>query len=237
MHDREYAISDSSGKLIKGKNNSLIYNLRSTFDLENETISFRHNDEEAWYLFHLEEEKTKIEAYLSDYFGGRIQLHQNKTGRFLDIPDLSGATVISTSSLKTVSEWYNTMSLDESRKRFRATLELEGVQAFWEDQLFSEEGKAIEFSIGDVKLLGVSPRARCVVPSRHPETGEVIQGFQKHFAQNRASSLPEWSKLKLYGHYYHLSVDCHIPDSEIGKWLEIGTHVIIGGEKTFQTIN
>ncbi|MBK6772560.1 MAG: hypothetical protein IPG78_10635 [Ignavibacteria bacterium] len=72
------------------------------------------------------------------------------------------------------------MDLEEARKRFRATVEIDGVPAFWEDHLFSNEGKRIEFKIGDVTLFGISPRARCVVPTRNPETGEVIHAFRNH---------------------------------------------------------
>ena len=118
------------------------------------------------------------------------------------------------------------MPLDETRKRFRATLEIEGVPAFWEDHLFSHEQR-IEFKIGDVKMYGMSPRARCVVPTRHPETGEVIHGFPKIFSRQRELTLPGWSKLSDYGHYYHLSVDCSIPATETGKSIELGDSVVI----------
>jgi uncharacterized protein YcbX len=161
-------------------------------------------------------------------------LHQNKTGRFLDIPDYSGATVISTSSLMEVSKWYDNMNLEETRKRFRATIELEGVPAFWEDRLFSSNGNRIEFKAGDVTLFGIDPRARCVVPSRNPETGEVTHAFQKTFAKHRASTLPEWSTLNEFDHYYYLSVDCLIPETEIGKIVEVGNEVEIVGERVFE---
>jgi uncharacterized protein YcbX len=232
LHDREYALSDEEGNLIIGKTNPLVHSLRSTVDFENETISFRLQNETTWNQFHLQTEKSAIQSYLSDYFGIRTLLHQNKTGRFMDIPDISGVTILSTSSLKSVSEWYN-MNLDETRKRFRTTLEIEGVPAFWEDHLFSKQGRGIEFKIGEVTMFGMSPRARCVVPTRNPETGEVIHAFPKTFAKHRAASLPEWSTLKEYGHHYHLTVNCYIPATETGKWVETGNGVKIINEKVF----
>ena len=75
----------------------------------------------------------------------------------MDIPDISGVTVLSTSSLQSVSEWYTNMDVDETRKRFRATIEIDGVPAFWEDHLFSKEGDGIEFKVGDVTMFGMSP--------------------------------------------------------------------------------
>jgi uncharacterized protein YcbX len=230
LHDREYAISDEQGNFIIGKTNPLVHSLRSAIDFENETVSFRQQHETTWNQFHLEKEKPAIQSYLTDYFGIRTLFHQNKNGRFMDIPDISGVTILSTASLKSVSEWYNNMNFDETRKRFRATIEIEGVPAFWEDHLFSKEGR-IEFTIGEVTMFGMSPRARCVVPTRNPETGEVIHAFPKTFAKHRAASLPEWSTLNEYGHHYHLTVNCYIPATETGKWIETGNRVKIISEK------
>jgi uncharacterized protein YcbX len=125
------------------------------------------------------------------------------------------------------------LNVDETRKRFRATLEIEGVPAFWEDHLFSKEGRGIEFTIGEITIYGMSPRARCVVPTRNPESGEVIHAFPKIFARHRAETLPEWSTLNEYGHHYYITVNCYIPASEIGKWIEVGNGVKIIGEKVF----
>jgi uncharacterized protein len=227
LHDREYVISDVDGNIINGKKNPLIHALRSTIDLEQQTISLQHSKQTSAVCFHLQKEKIEIQDYLSTYFGKKVLLHQNKTGRFLDIPDKSGATILSTASLQEVATWFGNMPLEETRKRFRATLEIESVPAFWEDQLFSLNGNGIELKIGDVKMIGMSPRARCVVPTRHPENAELIQGFQKAFSQQRAKSLPEWSTLGDYEHYYHLSVDCSIPSTEIGKTIEVGCRLKI----------
>ncbi len=233
LHDREYAMSDEEGNFITGKTNPLVHLLRSTIDFESKIISLRQQHETTWNHFHLQKEKQELESYLSAYFGIKTFLQQDKTGQFMDIPDIAGVTLLSTSSLQTVSTWYDHMDLDETRRRFRATLEIEGVPAFWEDHLFSSEGKGIEFRVGDVTVFGMSPRERCIVPTRHPETGEVIHAFPKTFARHRASTLPEWSALQGYGHHYYLTVNCYIPASEIGKWIEPGNKVKIIGEKVF----
>jgi uncharacterized protein len=222
LHDREYVISDEAGNFINGKKNPLVHALRTSIDLENETISFQHPNQTSAISFHLQEEKIAIQDFLSTYFRKKVLLHQNKTGRFLDIPDRSGATILSTASLQEVANWFGNMPLEETRKRFRATLEIESVPAFWEDQLFASIGKGIELKIGDVTMIGMSPRARCIVPTRHPENGAVIQAFQKSFSHQRSNKLPEWSALGQYDHYYHLSVDCFIPATEIGKTFEVG---------------
>jgi uncharacterized protein YcbX len=178
LHDREYAMSDEGGNFINGKSNSLVHSLRSKIDFESETISFRQNADTDWKHFHLQKEKSAIESFLTEYFGIKTLLLRNKTGRFMDIPDISGITILSTASLQEVSTWFSFMNLDETRKRFRATLEIEGVPAFWEDHLFSKEGRGIEFKVGDVTLFGMSPRAS-VLSQRNPETGEVTHAFPK----------------------------------------------------------
>ncbi|MFZ1677926.1 MAG: MOSC N-terminal beta barrel domain-containing protein [Saprospiraceae bacterium] len=232
-HDREYAIIDEKGNFVNGKSNSLVHTLRSNMDVENEIISFRPMDESTWRQFHLQKEKGELEAYLSDYFGKKVFFKQDKTGRFMDIPDIAGVTILSTSTLKEVSTWFTNMSLEETRRRFRATLEIDGVDAFWEDHLFSHEGRGIEFTVGDVTSIGMRPRARCVVPTRDSETGEVTHAFPKSFAKHRAATLPSWSTLKEYGHHYYLTVNCYIPSTEIGKWINLGDVLRIVREKVF----
>lgn len=232
-HDREYALADENGNFIIGKTNPLVHSLRSEVDFQNETISLRPMSETNWTTFHLQKEKAALDIFLSDYFGTKTQIMQNKNGRFLDIPDISGVTILSTASLQEISGWFTNMPLTETRKRFRSTLEIEGVPAFWEDHLFSTEGRGIEFKVGDVTFFGMSPRARCVVPTRNPETGEVIHAFPKSFSKHRAATIPAWSGLDAFGHHYFLTVNCFIPATEIGKTIETGYAIKIIGEKIF----
>ncbi len=231
-HDREYAIFDNEGRFVNGKSNALVHLLRSTIDFEKELISFRHESEPGWNEFQLQKDKERINKYLSDFFKIPVTLEKNIKGEFLDIPVISGVTVLSTASLETVGGWFNNMPLDETRKRFRATIEIENVPAFWEDRLFYEQETVIEFRIGEIILYGMSPRARCVVPTRHPETGAVLHGFPKQFSKQRITSLPHWSVLEDYGHGYYLSVDCLIPPSESGKWIAVGDELHITGKKS-----
>jgi uncharacterized protein len=231
VHDREYAITDADGQFITGKTNPLVHSLRSTFELDDEIIYLRHQNETSWKKFHFRKDLLAIQLFLTDFFGIPLVLQKNMNGRFMDIPDISGMTVLSTASLQSISQWFDKMNLDEARRRFRATIEIEGVPPFWEDRLFSKEDIGIEFKIGDVTLIGISPRARCVVPTRNPDSGVVTHSFPKYFAEHRAASLPQWSKLNEYGHHYHLTVNCSVPPSELGKWIHVGNEVHIVGEK------
>lgn len=237
LHDREYAIVDANGKKVKGKSNALVHLLRSQVDFENGTISLKHETETAWNQFHLVKDKTLIEGFLSAFFKIPVTMQRDTAGRFLDEPVKSGVTILSTASLEQVRSWFGHLSLEETRKRFRANIEITNVPAFWEDHMFYKEGTAVEFKIGNALLYGLGPRARCVVPTRHPQTGEVIQGFQRSFALQRAAGIPGWSSLNEYGHSYYLSVDCYIPPTEFGKWIEVGDELKITGRKELSEIH
>jgi uncharacterized protein len=76
--------------------------------------------------------------------------------------------------------------------------------------------------LGGVTFLGHNPCQRCVVPPRDPDTGEVIHGFQKSFAQLRQRHLPAWADVRRFNHYYRLAVNTSIPAAEAGKRLRIG---------------
>ena len=230
-HDREYAIINNNGKYVNGKSNALVHLLRSEIDFESETISLKHETEINWHRFHLQNDKAAIDEFLSAFFNIPVALHKNTEGKFLDIPVKSGITVLSTASLQAVSGWFNDMPPAETKQRFRATIEIANVPAFWEDNLFYQEIIVVEFKIGETTLYGMSPRARCVVPARHPQTGESMYAFQKTFAKHRIENLPGWSALQDYGHGYYLSVDCYIPPTEIGKWIEVGDEVTIIGKR------
>lgn len=76
VHDREYAIIDSNGKYVKGKNNDLVYLLRADIDFDNNIISFRHEAEANWNRFHLQNDKAAVDEFLSSFFKMPVALHK-----------------------------------------------------------------------------------------------------------------------------------------------------------------
>ena len=102
----------------------MVHLLRSSIDFDTGIISFGHRQDTVWHSFSLEQEKESIDAYLTDFFKVEAQLIQNNEGQFMDIPDISGITVLSSNSLQSVSQWYDNISIEETRKRFRATIEM-----------------------------------------------------------------------------------------------------------------
>jgi len=190
QYDREYAIADQQGKFINGKRSPKVHLLRSQFDLATKTVSLKVAGTASVDTFHLDGDRAQLEGWLSDYFSTPVRLQQNSLAGFPDDTNASGPTIISTATLKAVAAWFPGGGYEEMSARWRTNLEIADVRPFWEDQLFAHEGDLVEFQIGEVHFLGINPCQRCIVPTRHPLTGEVYPHFQKIFVVQRQATLP-----------------------------------------------
>ena len=104
----------------------------------------------------------------------------------------------------------------------------EKLPAFWEDQLFGEsEASVVRFRIGDVAFEGSNPCARCPVPARESQTGEVNDGFQRRFTDLRRAQLPAWAPASRFDHFYRLSTNTRVPSTEHGKLLRLGDPLVL----------
>jgi uncharacterized protein YcbX len=124
-----------------------------------------------------------------------------------------------------VSSWFPDLDREQAGRRFRANIEIADVPPFWEDCLFSATGEPVRFSIGAVTLDGINPCQRCVVPSRHPNTGQIVHGFQKIFSDNRKRTLPRWTAAARFDHFYRLSINSRIAPSQTGKCIRVGDEI------------
>ena len=228
-YDREFAIIDEQGRFVNGKRNPKIHLLRSSFDLNARTVSLQIQDTEQTQVFHLDEERTELEVWLSHYFGKTVQLQQNLFQGFPDDTNAPGPTVISTATIETVAGWFYEISTDEMRRRLRTNVEIANVPPFWEDQLFGETDNIIQFQIGSIRFEGINPCQRCVVPTRDSLTGEASPEFQKIFVTKRQESLPSGIAASCFNHFYRLSVNTRIPESQADKILQVGNEVNIQG--------
>ncbi|WP_224095284.1 MOSC domain-containing protein [Nostoc sp. MS1] len=224
-HDREFALFDEKSKVVNGKRYSSIHQLHSQFSIPQRTISLQLPGQESTTVFHLDQERQALTNILSDFFGFAVTLQQNSVVGFPDDLKSPGPTIISTATLTEVASWFPDVTVDEMRRRMRANLEIGGVPAFWEDQLFSESGDLLSFRIGDVQFFGVNPCQRCVVPTRDSRSGEAYSNFQKIFIQKRQATLPQWVASSRFKHFYSLSVNTQLPSSETGKLIKIGDKV------------
>ncbi|MDY6817517.1 MAG: MOSC N-terminal beta barrel domain-containing protein [Halobacteriales archaeon] len=223
-YDRRYAIVDDDGEYVNGKRTAAAHRLRSEYDPETELLTLRIQDRDEPHQFHLQRDRSALEAWLSDYFDLSVQLEERTGGAQTDSGTGWGPTIISTATLETVADWHD-IDLEETRRRFRPNLEVEGVEAFWEDRLFAGEDEAVRFRIGDVEFEGRGPVPRCVVPTRNSYTGETDEGFQSTFVERREATIPDWVDRSQFDHFFMLMTLTRIPEAERGKRLAVGDRI------------
>jgi MOSC domain-containing protein len=221
-NDRRFALIDAEGRFVSGKRTAAVHRIRASYDLPALLVRLHDTARNVQATFSLAESKSEIGAWLSDALGVACVFSENATGGFPDDTDAPGPTLVSAATLCEVASWFPPLSLGETRRRFRANLEIDGVEPFWEDQLVGGAGREVPFQIGDVEWLGVNPCQRCVVPTRASETGEAMPMFQKVFATRRQESLPTWSPADRFDHFYRLSVNTRLAPNHLGGRLRIG---------------
>jgi len=227
QYDREFAFVNDEGKFINGKKYNRIHLIRTIFHLREKTVEFSFPQNEVSKIFHLEKQTDEISSLISDFLGSRVSLRQNTENGFPDDLSASGPTIAGSQSLSEVTTWFPQLSFEEVHRRFRPNLLLNTDAPFWEDQLFGEKGDKRKFLINDVEFWGTNPCARCAVPTKNPETAEPITGFQKHFSEMRKQTLPPWSSISQFDHYYRFCVNTFIPSAKKGKLLSVGDVVTV----------
>jgi len=225
--DREFAIFDAGGKYVNAKRNDGVFSIEHEVDWTAGTITF-WGDGNAKATFALTDAQSEVDAWLSNYFEQPVTLQRDTEGGFPDDPKRPGPTIISQATLDTVASWFPGLTSDDILTRFRANLVIDGVPAFWEDQLYGpDESTSVTFQIGEVIFEGVNPCQRCTVPPRDPETGEPYPHFSETFRERREATLPDWAPLSRFNHYWRLAVNTCVPTSEVGKIVRVGDPVVI----------
>lgn len=220
-NDRVYAIMDLEGRVVNGKRTAQIQRLRCSFDAAIEEIALWQDGESSRSEFALRE-PAAIHRWMSVFFGFPVTVRHEPLRGFPDDRDAFGPTITSGASLRRVQQWYPRLSLENVRRRFRTNLELDASEPFFEDRLFGEPDERRPFRIGSVGFIGHNPCQRCVVPTRDPDRGMPIHGFQKCFAELRKEQLPKWAAARRFNHFYRFAVNTSIPASEAGKTLRVG---------------
>ncbi len=223
-HDRQFALFDADGKVVNGKRTPQMHRLRSRFDLKTGRVTLSSGTHSR--DFSLASDRDQIEEWLAAFFGFPVRLEENATAGFPDDTVAPGPTVVSTATLAEVSSWFEELALEEIRRRFRANLIVDGVEPFWEDRLYSEEGQFVRFQVGTVTLEGAYPCQRCVVPTRSSETGERYSQFMKIFEARRYETLPYWATRSRFDHFYRLAVNTR-PIAGVAGTIHVGDDVQI----------
>jgi len=237
--DRVWALYSTDGRWVNGKRTAAIQVVRAAYAPDVSSVTFtvpgdRRDIPAMTFAFPGDTEGAA--EWFSMYFEQAIQVRYTREG-FPDDGLAPGPTIVSTPSLEAVCAWFPGMTLEEARRRFRTTLEIDGsvsessrdgagqekLAAFWEDQLFAgSESNVVRFRIGDVALEGSNPCARCPVPSRESQTGVTNEGFQKRFTELRRAQLPPWAPADRFDHFYRLATNTRVPSTEQGKLLHVG---------------
>lgn len=220
--DRRYAFVDAAGRYFNAKRCEELQTVRSAVDLPRQLLELATPHDVT--TFSLVEDRDEVERYFSILVGAQARLIENITHGFPDDTDSPGPTVVSTATLQAIAGWFD-LPLDEVRRRFRANIEIDGVEPFWEDRLVAEAGVAVPFTIGNVRFEGMNPCQRCPVPSRDSYTGVAISGFAKSFAQRREQSLPSWATRSRFNHFYRLAVNTRLGGS--GGVIAVGDKVVL----------
>jgi uncharacterized protein YcbX len=228
--DREFALFSMKGVILRAKENPKLQTVKAVYDLERGTVTLEDSGATSQRsTYHLVDERVSIEQWFGNCLNQPVQLRRNTEKGFPDDRESPGPTVISAATFGEVASWFRGLDRNETARRFRVNLEIEGVPPFWEDRLYSEPGVTVPFRVGDVQFNGVNPCARCAVPPRHPETADTLPGFQRTFVEKRRSTLPAWASTSRFDHYYRLTVNTRIPATEAGKLISVGDRVDLLG--------
>src|SRR5215469_4738646 len=122
-NDRIYAIVDGSGSYINGKRTDRVHLIRATFAEDFHEGCFWIQGETSRQNFVLSE-PSRINRWLSEFFGFAVGLVFEPVRGFADDRLASGPTIVSEASLCEIVRWFPELSLQETRRRFRSNLEI-----------------------------------------------------------------------------------------------------------------
>jgi MOSC domain-containing protein len=228
--DRAWALYTVDNRWVNGKRSPAIFLIRAEYAPDLSCVQLS-TPKDARNIptreFAFPQDSEAAAEWFSVYFDQQIIVRHSQNG-FPDDTDAHGPTIVSTASLQTVCEWFPDITLDEARRRFRTTLEIDGVPPFWEDQLFGPKNTyAVRFRIGEVDFEGSNPCARCSVPPRDSYTSADLTGFQKRFSELRAQHLPPWATVEHFDHCYRFATNTRVALSETGKTLRVGDPLVL----------
>jgi hypothetical protein len=230
-HDREFALYDEAGRWINGKRDARIQTIRTDFDLSRFTVNVTSPGQPERQIFHMVDDQSALEAWFSSALDMPVFIKRDQLSGFPDDIHAGGPTIISTGTIVEISSWFGISDYLETRRRFRANIELSADMPFWEDRLFGPPRSEIPFCIGEAHFRGVGPCKRCIVPVRNSITGDETIDFQKTFTSHRNSTFPPWSNLARFGPLmYRVAINTRLADGQAGKRIKVGDPVNLAQE-------
>ncbi|RQG89772.1 MOSC domain-containing protein [Natrarchaeobius halalkaliphilus] len=214
--------TDSVEKTFNGKEIDDLHSFESAFDPETETLTLRIDETSETSRFDLSTDRDEASDWFSEFVGEAVELRERGPPSFIDRPKL-GPSVISTGTLEEVASWFDSMSVEGARRRFRPNIEISGVPPFWEDQFLRENPSG--FDVGRTRFEGAEACARCVVPSRDPDTGRETENFSARFSERREQTLPEWVDEDAFEHFFTVMLITSVPERSRGTTVRVGDEV------------
>src|SRR4029077_1654802 len=140
-HDRAWALYSVDGQWVNGKRTAAVHLIRAAYapDVSSVTLSVPGDSRKIpARTFAFPSATEDAAEWFSVFFEQQI-IVRHSPGGFPDDSIAHGPSIICTATLLAIAVLFPGMTLEDARLRFRTTLEIDGVPAFWEDQLFGEE--------------------------------------------------------------------------------------------------
>jgi uncharacterized protein YcbX len=129
--DRAWALYSVDGRWVNGKRTAAMHLIRATYapDLSSVTLSVPGDCRNIPAMtFAFPDDTEGASEWFSMYFEQVVVVRYAREG-FPDDGLAPGPTIVSTASLRAVCEWFPGVTLEEARRRFRTTLEIDGAAA------------------------------------------------------------------------------------------------------------
>jgi MOSC domain-containing protein len=126
--DRVWALYSADGRWVNGKRTPAIHLIRAAYSPDVSSVTFTVPGDRRTIpamTFAFPGDTDGASEWFSMYFEQSVQVRYARDG-FPDDGLASGPTIVSTASLEAVCKWFPGMALDEARRRFRITLEIDG---------------------------------------------------------------------------------------------------------------
>ena len=169
--DRRFLLVDDGRRLYNGKRDTSLVRTSATWDPASRHLSMTFPSGES-----LEAEAMRSRAELLEVYGRQVRGHaidgpwadalSDIVGRSLTLVERDDGAWATDSRPATLVSRSSVAVIDGDGRRFRMLLELDGPEAFAE-----EEWRSRRVRVGEATLLVGEPTPRCAVPSASPDTG------------------------------------------------------------------
>jgi MOSC domain-containing protein len=180
--NRRFFLIDEQGEMVNAKNLGVLQTIISAYSDDDRRLSLRFPDgrvledevrpgEEVMTSFYSQPMPARLvegewSDAISDRTGVRLRLVEAGDAGAVDRGAEGAVTMISTASLQRLAEQAERTRVDGHR--FRMLIEIDGVGAHEEDRWVGRR-----LAVGETIIAARGHVGRCVITSRHPETGVV----------------------------------------------------------------